>query len=51
MELLQLLCKSFALTIQRQLLDHLPGGQFHDVSDPQMITEAKSVPKTNVTPE
>ena len=45
MELLQLLCKSFA----RQLLNHLPGGQFHDVSDPQMITEAKSVPKTNVT--
>ena len=51
MELLQLLCKSFSLTIQRLLLDHLPGGQFHDVSDPEVITETKSVPKTNVTPE
>ena len=29
-ELLQLLCKSFSLTIQRLLIDHLPGGEFHD---------------------
>lgn len=50
-ELLQLLCKSFALTIQRLLLDHLPGGKFHDVTDPQIVAETKSVPKTNVTPE
>lgn len=51
LELLQLLCKAFSLTIQRLLLDHLPGGKFHNVSDPQIILETKSVPKTNVSPE
>ena len=51
LELLQLLCKAFSLTTQRLLLDHLPGGEFHNVSDPQVIKETKSVPKTNVTPE
>lgn len=50
-ELLQLLCKSFSSTMQRMLIDHLPGGEFHSVSDTQMFDEAKSVPKTNVTPE
>lgn len=29
----------------------LPGGEFHSVSDPQMVSETRSVPKTNVTPE
>ena len=50
-ELLQLLCKSFSATMQRMLIDHLPGGEFHSVTDPPMICETKSVPVTNVTPE
>ena len=50
-ELLQLLFKSFAITTQRLVVDHLPGGQFHDVSDPKVIQETRSVPKTNVSPE
>ena len=37
LELLQLLFKSFALTIERLLSDHLPGGQCHDVSDPTTV--------------
>ena len=32
-ELLQLLFKSFALTIQRLLIDHLPGGKYYGVSN------------------
>lgn len=50
-ELLQLLFKSFAVTIQRLLIDHLPGGQYHGVTDPKIIQETISVPKTNVNPE
>ncbi len=50
-ELLQLLFKSFSLTIQRLPIDHLPGGKFYDVSDPNVMQETKSVPKTNVNPE
>ena len=50
-ELLQLLCESFSATMQRQLIDHLPGGEFHSVSNSQILHETKSVPKTNVTPE
>ena len=50
-ELLQLIFKSFAITTQRLVVDHLPGGQFHDVSDPKVIQETRSVPKTNVSPE
>lgn len=50
-ELLELLCKSFSATMQRMLVDHLPGGEFHSVSDHQIVMETRSVPKTNVTPE
>ena len=52
-ELLQLIFKSFSLTMQRLLIDHLPGGEFFkfDVSDPMIIAETLSVPKTNVSPE
>ena len=50
-ELLQLLFKSFSLTIQRLLVDHLPGGEFHGVLDPEIIAETNSVPKTNASPE
>ena len=50
-ELLQLLFKSFSLTIQRLLVDHLPGGEFHGMLDPEIIAETNSVPKTNVSPE
>ena len=50
-ELLQLLFKSFSLTIQRLLIDHLPGGEFHAISNPTIVQETMSVPKTNVSPE
>ena len=50
-ELLQLLFKSFTLTVERLLADHLPGGEFHDISDPHIISETVSVPKMNVVPE
>ena len=50
-ELLQLLCTSFSQTIQRLLIDHLPGGKFHQVTDSVVIAETASVPKTNVNPE
>ena len=50
-ELLQLLFKSFVLTIERLLIDHLPGGEFHSVDNPTVISETLSVPITNVNPE
>ena len=50
-EILQLLFKSFSLTLQRLVIDHLPGGVYNSVKDPQIILETKSVPVTNVTPE
>ena len=50
-ELLQFLFKSFAVTIQRLLIDHLPGGKYHKVSDPRIVQETMSVPKTNINPE
>ena len=50
-ELLQLLFKSFTLTVQRMLSDHLPGGEYYCVTDPQIIEETRSVPTTNLTPE
>lgn len=50
-ELLELMFKSFSLTLQRLLVDHLPGGEFHGVTDPNVLSETKSVPKTNVNPE
>ena len=45
-EILQTLFKSISLTIQRLLID-----EFHGVTDPSIVLETKSVPKTNVTPE
>ena len=50
-ELLQLLFKSFTLTVQRMLVDHLPGGMYHSVTDPALIDETKSVPTANLAPE
>lgn len=50
-EILQLLFKSFTLTIERMLIDHLPGGEFHGVEDSTLIAETLSVPKTNIAPE
>ena len=32
-------------------MDHLPGGMYNSVVDPQVIQETKSVPKSNVVPE
>ena len=49
-EALQLIFKSFASTTQRLVIDHLPGGQYHSVSDPQIALEVASVPTTNVAP-
>ncbi len=37
--------------IKRLLIDYLPGGEFHYVQDPAVISETLSVPKTNVDPE
>lgn len=51
LELLQLLFKSFAITIQRLVADHLPGGEFHGVTNPEIVKETLSVPKTNISPE
>ena len=50
-ELLQLLFKSFALTAERLLSDHLQGGDYECVTDTVLIKETKSVPLTNVAPE
>ena len=38
-EVLQLLFKSFTLTVQRLLPDHLPGGVYHTVTDTAIIEE------------
>lgn len=43
--------KSFVLTIERLLIDHLPGGVFHDVTDPTITSETLSVQKINIVPE
>ncbi len=50
-EILQLLFKSFSLTAERLLLDHLPGGKYNSISDAAIIKETASVPTTNVAPE
>lgn len=50
-ELLQLLFSAFSVTTQRLLLDHLPGGKYHNVTDKEIIEETASVPTTNVSPE
>ena len=50
-EILQLLFQSFSITLQRLVIDHLPGGMYNAVVDPQVIQETQSVPKTNIAPE
>ena len=50
-ELLQLIFHSFSVTTQRLLIDHLPGGIHHNVTDETTIEETRSVPTTNVSPE
>jgi E1A/CREB-binding protein len=50
-EVLELLFKSFSLTTQRLVIDHLPGGEFHTIKDPAIAEEIKCVPTTNVAPE
>ena len=50
-ELLQIIFKSFAATVQRLLLDHLPGGIYHSVAGSNIVEETTSVPTTNVNPE
>ena len=50
-EVLQLIFRAFSLTCQRLLVDHLPGGVFHSVTDPVIVQETAGVPVTNVSPE
>ena len=50
-ELLQLLFASFSITTMRLLIDHLPGGKHHSVTDESVIEETRSVPTTNIAPE
>jgi len=33
------------------LLDHVPGGQYHSVTDEHLTNKTDSVPTTNVAPE
>lgn len=49
-EVLQLLFKSFYLTMERMLADHLPQG-VHDKPSATKIGETKSTPKSNVVSE
>jgi len=42
-EVLQLLFKSFALTLQRLVIDHLPGGVYNSVQDPQILMSHQNV--------
>ena len=50
-EVLQLIFRAFSMTCQRLLVDHLPGGVYHSVTDPAIIQETASVPATNASPE
>ena len=50
-EILRLLFSSFSITTHRLLLDHLPGGKHHSVTDMSVIEEVASVPTTNLAPE
>ena len=50
-ELLQLLFKSFTLTAERLLPDHLPGGVYNSTTNKALIEETKSVPTMNVNTE
>ena len=50
-EILHLLFQSFVITLQRLVVDHLPGGMYNSVVDPQIFQETKSVLNTNVIPE
>lgn len=50
-EILQLLFQAFSVTTQRLLVDHLPGGTHHDITDEEIIAESASAPTTNVSPE
>ena len=46
-ELLQLLFSAFAITTQRLLIDHLPGGKYDDFD----TTLSQETAPTNVAPE
>ena len=50
-EVLELILKAFSVATKRLLIDHLPGGIHHSITDEQMFIETASVPKTNVSPE
>lgn len=50
-EIIQLLFSAFSVTTKRLLIDHLPGGIHHNVTDEKIIEETAGVPTTNVSPE
>ena len=50
-EILQLLFQSFVITVQRLVVNYLPGGMYNSEVDPQIIQETKPVPNTEITPE
>jgi E1A/CREB-binding protein len=50
-EIIQLLFSAFSVTTKRLLIDHLPGGIHHNVTDENIIQETAGVPTTNVSPE
>ena len=39
------------MTTQRLLIDHLPERKYYSITDTEVISEASSVPTTNVSPE
>ena len=49
-EILQVLCSAFSSLLSRLVKDHLSGGQ-HDNPSENLLTETKSVPKTNTISE
>lgn len=50
-ELLQILCKSFSLVLERLLGDHLKGGTYGGMPATELDEETKAVPKTNCQSE
>eukprot|EP00117_Sycon_ciliatum_P018783 scpid72752/ scgid17234/ len=50
LEILQVLCTSFAIFTARLLADHLPGGRYHK-PEAEVVEECVSVPNTNAISE
>jgi hypothetical protein len=50
-EILVLLCLSTIMVCECMLVDHLPGGKYHNIDSLEMRTQTQSVPKTSVRTE